>query len=77
MKKRWLPFFLCLLLVAGLILVGLFLSRKNRASGVEVFVPTAQSPSANDITEDRSLSQLVSDNSMIKVSAVIKTDGLG
>lgn len=77
MKKRWLPFFLCLLLVAGLILVGLFLSRKNRASGVEVFVPTAQSPSANDITEDRSLSQLVSDNSMIKISAVIKTDGLG
>lgn len=77
MKKRWLPFFLCLLFVAGLILTGLFLSKKNRARGVEVFVPTVQSPSANDITEDRSLSQLVSDNTVLKVSAVIKTDGLG
>ena len=77
MKKRWLPFLLCLLLAAGLILVGLFLSKKNRASGVEVFLPSAQSPSANDVTEDGSLSQSVSDNDSLKVSSVIKTDGLG
>ena len=77
MKKRWLPFLLCLLLAAGLILVGLFLSKKNRASGVEVFLPSAQSPSANDVTEDGSLSQSVSDNGSLKVPSVIKTDGLG